>query len=105
ADRNQHVTHETVAADALDRGFCEQRAEGRVVEPHEFGKLGLAQLRARGEFCLAAGLRELVPGADGEAIVAAIDAVAHRLAELAGYRALVLDGQMGDAAPRIELVG
>ena len=51
------------------------------------------------------GLRELVPGADGEAIVAAVDAVADRVAEFARDRALVLDGKIGDAAPRIELVG
>ena len=57
------------------------------------------------KFCLAADLRELVPGADGEAIVAAIDAVADRFAEFARDRPLVLDGQIRDAAPRIELVG
>ncbi len=105
ADRDQHVAHEAVAADALDRGFCEQRAEGGIVEPCEFGERRLAQLSARGQFCLAADLRELVPGADGEAIVAAIDAVADRFAEFARDRSLVLDGQIRDAAPRIELVG
>ena len=57
------------------------------------------------ELLVARGGGELVPGADGEAIVAAIDAVADGGAELAGYRALVLDGQVGDAAARVELVG
>ena len=52
-----------------------------------------------------ARVRELVPRADGEAVVAAIDAVAHAAAELARDRALVLDREIGDAAPRIELVG
>src|SRR6185312_17181056 len=46
-----------------------------------------------------------VPGADREAIVAAIDAVAHGHAEFLGDMALVLDGEIGDAAPRIEPVG
>ena len=60
---------------------------------------------ARGELGLAAGLRELVPRADREAIVAAVDAVADQRAQLARDRALVLDGEVGDAAPRIEPVG
>ena len=64
-----------------------------------------AQFVARGEFCLVPGLRELVPGAHREAIVAAIDAVADGFAKFARDRALVLDGEIGDAAPRIELVG
>ena len=48
---------------------------------------------------------ELVPRAHREAIVAAIDAVADRFAEFVRDRSLVLDGEIGDAAPRIELVG
>ena len=63
--------------------------------------VGLQRLQAR----LARGLGELVPRAHGEAIVAAEHAVADRGAELGGDVALVLDGQVGDAAARIELVG
>ena len=105
ADRDQHIADETVAADALDRRFCKQRAKRRVVEPREIGELRRAQFFARGEFGLAPGLRELVPRAHREAIVAAIDAVADRFAEFVRDRALVLDGEIGNAAPRIELVG
>src|SRR6202030_1492748 len=47
----------------------------------------------------------LVPGADRETVVAAIDAVADRLAKLARNRPLVLVGEVGNAAPRVELVG
>ena len=63
------------------------------------------QVVARDELRLGGAAGELVPGADGEAVVAAIDAVADRLAEFARDRPLVLDGQVGDAAPRVELVG
>ena len=70
----------------------------------KFRERGRAQRVARGELGLAAGDRELVPRADGEAIVAAIDAVAHRGAKFARDRAFVLDGEIGDAAPRIEPV-
>ena len=47
---------------------------------------------------------ELVPRADGKAIVAAIDAVAERAAKLLGYRPLVFDGEVGNAPAGIELV-
>ena len=64
------------------------------------------QLGARHEGLVAArGVGEAVPRADGEAIVAAIDAVADRLAEFVRDRPLMLDRQVGDAAPRIEPVG
>src|ERR1700730_9833058 len=105
ADRDQHVADEPVAADALDRRFCEQRAKRRIVEPYEIGQRSRAPFITRGEFCFAPGLRELIPRADGEAIVAAIDAVADRLTEFVRDRTLVFDGEIGNAAPGIELVG
>ena len=105
ADRDQHVADKAVAADALDRRFRKQRAECGVVEPRQFGKRRRPQFRARGEFCFAAFLRKLVPRAHRETIVAAIDAVADALAKFVRDRALVLDRQVRNAAPRIELVG
>ena len=51
------------------------------------------------------GLGELVPGADREAVVAAEDAVADAFAQLRRDVPLVLDRQVGDAAPAIEPVG
>src|SRR5882724_13417870 len=81
------------------------RAKGRIIELREFAQAGRAQLVARGELGLAAFLRELVPGAGRETIVAAIDAIADRLAKLVRDRSLVLDGEVGNAAPRVELVG
>ena len=104
ADRDQHVAHKAVAADALDRRFREQRAKRGIVEPRQIRQRRRAQLLARGEFGFAPCLRELVPRADRQAIVAAIDAVADRLAEFVRDRALVLDREIGNAAPRIELV-
>ena len=61
---------------------------------------------ARGrKACSAVWQCELVPGADREAIVAAVDPVAHGLAEFGRDVALVLDGEVRDAAPGIEPVG
>ena len=77
----------------------------RVVEPGQFGERRRAQRRARRKLRLAAGVREFVPRADRQAIVAAVDAVAHQRPQLARDRALVLDGEIGDAAPRIEPIG
>jgi len=78
ADRDRHIAHETVAPGALDWRLRKQRAECSIVEAREFGERRAAQVVARSELRLAAGLRELVPWAHGEAIVAAIDAVTHR---------------------------
>ena len=49
-------------------------------------------------------LRELVPGAYAQAIVAAIDAIADGIAIFARDRALVLDGQIRNALARIQAI-
>src|SRR3546814_12835720 len=49
-------------------------------------------------------LGKFVPRADGEAIIAAIDAVADPAPQRDGDRAIMLDREIGDAAPRIEAV-
>src|SRR5947209_10593030 len=50
-------------------------------------------------------LRKLVPRADCKAIVAAIDAIADGLSKFVRDRSLVFDREIGNATPRIELVG
>ena len=105
AGGDQHVAHEAVAADALDRRAREQRPEAGIVERQQVGQRRRSQIVAGGELRLRCGLRELVPRADREAVVAAIDAIADRRAEFVRDRPLVLDGEIGDAAPRIEPVG
>src|SRR5206468_5784245 len=62
-------------------------------------------LRARQERTVG-GRRagEAIPRAYREAIVAAVDAVAQRLAELLGDGPIMLDGEIGDAAPGIDPV-
>ena len=104
ADRNQHVADEAVAADALDRRFRKQAAKRRIVEPRQRRKFGRTQRLAGRELRLMSGLRKLVPRADREAVVTAIDAIADGFAKFAWDRPLVLDGEIGNAAPRIEFV-
>ena len=105
ADRDQHIANEAVAADALDRRFREQRAKRRVVEPRQSASSGARNASRAASFASRPSLRELVPRADRKAIVAAIDAVADGFAEFVRDRSLVLDREIGNAAPRIELVG
>ena len=58
---------------------AKQRAEAGVVERERVRRAAAPRDPSRGgELRFARGLRELVPGADGEAVVAAIDAVADR---------------------------
>src|SRR2546423_2135209 len=53
ADRDQHIAHKTVAADAFDGRLREQRAERRIVEPRKLRKLRRAQYLACRELRLA----------------------------------------------------
>ena len=57
---------------------------------------------ARGKVGQGAALGKFVPGAGELAVVAAIDAVANQGAQFGRYAACVLDGEVGDAAPRIK---
>src|SRR5215472_16296421 len=105
ADRDRDIAHETIAAGAFDRGLGKQRSERCIVEPRQLGKLRRGEHFARREFGVAAYLRELVPGADREAVVAAVDAVAERRAKFARDRSLLFDRQIGNAAPGVEPIG
>ena len=66
---------------------------------------GLSLACPHRELRLARALREFVPRADGEAIVAAEDAVAHGRAITRRDVPLVLDGEVGDAGARIDPIG
>ena len=66
---------------------------------------GASEIVARRELGFAPLARELVPRADRQAIVAAVDAIADRGAQLRRDRPLVLDRQIGDAAARVEPIG
>ena len=105
ADGDEDVAHETVAPGALDGGLRECDPKGGIVEPSERREARRVQRLARREGRLGMGARELVPRADGQAVVATIDSVAHGRAQGARDVALVLDGEVGDAAARVDPVG
>src|SRR5690606_29353765 len=94
-----------IAAEALHGRSREHLAKAGIVELRQVGEARRGELGPWREGGLPRALRELVPGTDGQAVVAAIDAVADGGAIGAGDRALMLDGEVGDAAAGIELVG
>src|SRR6185312_6928786 len=81
------------------------RAERLIVELEKLGKGRIVALFPHAQFRFARDSREFVPWTDGEAVVAAEDAVAHRFAIRGRDMPFMLDGEVGDAGPRIELVG
>src|SRR2546425_11621578 len=104
AQAHGQIAQPSLVADAANRraahalvefGFApgEQLGQGGPVEPVPYRKV-----------IFPGNPREPVPWADRLAIVAAVDPVADQRAQLFGNRALVLDGQVRDAAPRVELV-
>src|SRR5690606_5321772 len=100
----QAVAHEAVAPDPFDRRSREQLAEARIVERQQLGKPRRRQLGPRQERLVPrGGLRELVPRANGQGIVAAVDAISDPRAEFVRDRPFKLDRQIGNAAPGIEL--
>src|SRR2546426_304898 len=83
AFRVQHVANNAVAPRAFHRRFRKQSAKCRVIQAGEIGKAGGREFRARGKLRIPTGLRKLVPGADRKAVVAAVDAISHGLAQFA----------------------
>src|SRR3546814_8677067 len=103
--RDQRVSHHPVPPDPLDRRPGKDFAKARIVQRQQIRQLRSRKLRAGVERRIArAAVGELVPRAHGETIVAPIDAVADRLAEFGRDRSRMLDRQIGNAPPRIELV-
>src|SRR4029079_2846732 len=92
------------ASRAFNRRLREHLSKGGVVETGEIGKPGGMQFVTLCQPQLMAGARELVPRTDRQAIIAAVDAVADGRAQVARDGPLVLDGEIRDAAARIEPV-
>ena len=104
ADRDQHVSHEPIAPDPLDGRAAEHLAEGCIVERRQFLQKRQHQLDPWMERDLLRGLREFVPGTNREAVIAAVDTIADRLAKFA--RDVSLGSIVGTrSAPRVYLIG
>ena len=99
ADGDQHIADEAIAPDALDGAAGKQRAKGSIIQCREIRQLGRGEFSARckGRFLMCGG--EFIPGADCQAIITPIDAIADRLAKLLRDRAVMFDRQVGNAVP------
>src|SRR5262249_39794780 len=102
-------SHRDVAQPALVTQAADRRTFGALQElllgPREqLRQAGTVEPVAGLEVGFGRGRRELVPGTDQLAVVAAEHAVADRRAQFLGDRALVLDREVGDAPARVEAV-
>ena len=105
AQRHRQVALPARMADAADGAAFGAAQEFGLVPGPQLQQRGAVQRRARVEVGKRRDLGVLVPRAHQLAVVAAVDAVAEQRPQRFGDRAVVFDGQVGDAAPRIQLVG
>src|SRR5438093_8265591 len=89
------VADHPAATDPLDRGPGKDLTKARIVECKEVGERRGDKLGAGHKRLVAArAVGKAIPGADCQAIVAAIDAIADRLAKLVRDRPFVPDGKI-----------
>lgn len=93
-----------MAFDAFDGGVLEEDAECFIGEGEEVAQLGGEEGFVGVEDGFAGCLGEFVPGANFQADIAAVDAVADGAAEFFGDGAFVFDGEIGNAAAGIDAV-
>jgi len=105
AQRHRQVAQPALVADAPDRAAFGAAQELGLVPGPQLQQRGAFQRRTRVEVGQRRRFRILVPRAHQLAVVAAVDAVAQRRAQFLGDGAVVLDGQVRDAAPRVQPVG
>src|SRR6266705_3202821 len=104
AESHGEIARPALVADSQDRAACHALAELALGPSEKLDELGAVQAVADPEVRLRRDLRVAVPGADELAVVAAEDAVADERPELQRNAAFQLDGQVGNAAPRIQRV-
>src|SRR5688500_13242835 len=105
AQPDGEVAQPALVADAPDRRAAQPLVELGLAPREQLDQRGLVQPIARFEVLFIAQLRKSIPRTHDLAVVAAVHPVADERAQLLRGGALVLDGEVRDAAPRIELVG
>src|SRR3974377_1092636 len=89
----------------MDGGAAQTLGELCAAPAKQLGERRGIQVMTHLEIRVAGGARELVPRTHQLAVIAAEDAIADPLAQLHRDRAVVLDGEIGNAAARIEAPG
>lgn len=105
AERHGDIAQPALVAAATDGGAFGTAQEFVLLPGEQLHQGGAIQAVARGEIRLLKAPGKLVPGADKLAVVATKNAVADAFAQVFGDAALMLDGQITDAAARIQPVG
>src|SRR5687767_10499467 len=105
AQPHREIAQPALVADAPDRRAAQPLVELAFAPGEQPDQRGVVEAVSGLEVCLITQSRKSVPRAHDLAVVAAVDAVADERAQLLRDRAAVLDGEVGDAAPRVELVG
>ena len=90
-------------ADAADGRAFEATQELVLAPAQQLDQIRGIQAVAGGEVGQGGAAREAIPGTHQLAVVTAVDAVADQGAQRFGDGAAQFDGEVGDAAPRVEL--
>ncbi len=105
AERDRDVASPVAVARSTQGHAFGFRQVLRLAPAEELDQLRLVEAVSRNEVRFRAHLRVAVPGAYQLAVVAAEDAIAHQRTQFERYGTVMLDGQVGDAAACIELIG
>ena len=102
AESDRDVAQPSLVADAADRAAFRALQEIRFAPRKELDQLRAVEAVPRREILLGGGTRELIPRAGHLTVIAAVNAIADRGAKLEWNRSGQFDGEIGDAASRIE---
>src|SRR5665213_339797 len=105
AERHGDVAQPAFMADAPNRAAAGFFQKFRFAPGKQLRELPVIEAVPHGEVPLGGGTGEFIPRARELAVIAAVDAIADRAAKLQGYGAVELDGEVGNAAPRVETIG
>ena len=105
AHRHRDVALPALMANAADGAAFGVAQKFSFAPAKQRDELLAGQAAALVKIRQSAALGELVPGTDELAIVAAVDAVADQGAQLHRNWPAVLDGEIGDTAPGVQLIG
>jgi len=103
--RHGDIAQPARVADAADRRTGQPLVEVRFAPGKQIHQLRTVEPVPHATVRQRGGLREAVPRARQLAVVAAVDAVAQQGAQIQRDTALEFDGEIGNAAPRVERVG
>jgi len=104
AQRYGNIAQPALVADAADRVTCQALVEFRLAPGEQCAQAGAVQTVARRKFRVTQ-LCEAIPRTAGLAIVATVDAIADQRAEFLWNGPVQLDGQVGNAASRVDAIG